>query len=618
MSSVQAHSQYNVQPLPARQGFSASFVVILISLLFVAIFGGALVGGITTGGNPSDAFFFTIIGASSFAIAVAAFASIRYYITSKKDEEARLRAQGHLPMKESERLDIQGTFTRSEDEEEEHNKRLHQNKRRHSQAPNQRPPRPEQPQQQQRPAPVQQEAPVVPPPRFPVRTPVESRIQEIDAPHTFPGDVSAMSPSSYDLESYGQTTEFTRSEYQGNGYRLNIKPQPRAREQQQQQYARREFDFASVATSARNDGRISTIREDPPEDMNVVKAGNYGNGNISTRVNLNRDPSAARVTPDGQFKEEESDVGLNTPAASNYDVRDDINSVAPDHTSAVYQQTSMSAPPPPPKTASEAGSTVSSMFLKPFAGMFGKKNKNASSEAGYSEASSFVKGSATGKKSTIKVQTVSSASDVGSSAHEGRPPMPGRKTGDDKRQTIGGDRYAPSTPGNNSTYSIPPPRRIPNTPESEAPSGFQSMAEDSYYSNGVASSTFDPVAHERAMKRIKNNMAPLGATLNDMPVYYEEDESAVESAAPSEVSPGYDVFAPPGPIGIVVDTTEKGCIVHSLKKTSPMQGLINPGDLIVALDDFDVRKMDAASLTKLMAKKSQQKERKFTLIPSQD
>jgi hypothetical protein len=77
-------------------------------------------------------------------------------------------------------------------------------------------------------------------------------------------------------------------------------------------------------------------------------------------------------------------------------------------------------------------------------------------------------------------------------------------------------------------------------------------------------------------------------------------------------------FAPPGPIGIVVDTIDKGCIVHSLKKTSPMQGLINPGDLIVALDDFDVREMDAASLTKLMAKKSQQKERKFTLIPAEE
>lgn len=76
----------------------------------------------------------------------------------------------------------------------------------------------------------------------------------------------------------------------------------------------------------------------------------------------------------------------------------------------------------------------------------------------------------------------------------------------------------------------------------------------------------------------------------------------------------YDVFAPSGPIGIVVDTSKNGPAVHSLKSTSPMLGLINPGDLIIALDDEDTRKMTAASLTRLMAKKSRQKERKITLL----
>jgi hypothetical protein len=76
----------------------------------------------------------------------------------------------------------------------------------------------------------------------------------------------------------------------------------------------------------------------------------------------------------------------------------------------------------------------------------------------------------------------------------------------------------------------------------------------------------------------------------------------------------FDVFAPPGPIGIVVDTSKEGPAVHSLKSTSPMLGLINPGDLIIALDDEDTRIMTAASLTRLMAKKSRQKERKITLL----
>jgi hypothetical protein len=79
----------------------------------------------------------------------------------------------------------------------------------------------------------------------------------------------------------------------------------------------------------------------------------------------------------------------------------------------------------------------------------------------------------------------------------------------------------------------------------------------------------------------------------------------------------YDVFAPAGPIGIVVDTTKEGPAVHSLKSTSPMLGLINPGDLIVGLDDQDTRSMTAATLTRLMAKKSSQKERKITLLATE-
>lgn len=76
----------------------------------------------------------------------------------------------------------------------------------------------------------------------------------------------------------------------------------------------------------------------------------------------------------------------------------------------------------------------------------------------------------------------------------------------------------------------------------------------------------------------------------------------------------YDVFAPAGQIGIIVDTTKDGPAVHSLKSNSPMLGLINPGDLIVGLDDQDTRAFTAATLTRLMAKKAHQKERKITLL----
>jgi hypothetical protein len=85
--------------------------------------------------------------------------------------------------------------------------------------------------------------------------------------------------------------------------------------------------------------------------------------------------------------------------------------------------------------------------------------------------------------------------------------------------------------------------------------------------------------------------------------------------APSVKRSGlYDVFAPSGPLGIVVDTTRDGPVVHSMKPTSPLLGLITPGDLIVGLDDMDTRSMTAATLTRLMAKRAHQAERKITLL----
>lgn len=140
----------------------------------------------------------------------------------------------------------------------------------------------------------------------------------------------------------------------------------------------------------------------------------------------------------------------------------------------------------------------------------------------------------------------------------------------------------------------------------------------------AASSTFDPQAHERALQKMRANQGSIGANpigASPMPINYDDDDDKESSVAPSSVfqsALSYDVFAPPGALGIVVDTTEKGCIVHSLKKSSPMQGLMNKGDLIIGLDDFDVRNMNAASLTKLMARKAGQAERKFTLEQNND
>jgi hypothetical protein len=103
---------------------------------------------------------------------------------------------------------------------------------------------------------------------------------------------------------------------------------------------------------------------------------------------------------------------------------------------------------------------------------------------------------------------------------------------------------------------------------------------------------------------------PMGETEQEQ---YRESHST--GSAPSMKKTGtFDVFAPPGPLGIVVDTGKEGPVVHSLKPSSVLLGLVTPGDLIVGLDDMDTRGMTAATLTRMMAKRSNQKERKITLL----
>ncbi|KAL7458419.1 hypothetical protein ACHAWC_009996, partial [Mediolabrus comicus] len=64
------------------------------------------------------------------------------------------------------------------------------------------------------------------------------------------------------------------------------------------------------------------------------------------------------------------------------------------------------------------------------------------------------------------------------------------------------------------------------------------------------------------------------------------------------------VYAPAGKLGIIVDSSTEGPVVHSLKDGSPLVGNVFIGDLIVAVDDEDTSDWSAHFLTKLVARKS--------------
>lgn len=246
---------------------------------------------------------------------------------------------------------------------------------------------------------------------------------------------------------------------------------------------------------------------------------------------------------------------------------------------------------PTTPAASEVGSLTSNFF-----GIFGNLKKTISENGIPNHSNSFVE-----KNSTPLP-----------------PPPPHRSQQQLKKGRLPFNPIIASS--NKSSFSIPLPRRLPPTPIGiETFSDTQSTAGSAY-----ASSAFDEQAHQRALQKLhKKNQSTLGANSlggNTMPMYYEDDDDDRKETATrsdDDLPPNnltYDVFAPPGALGIVVDSNERGCIIHSLKKSSPMIGMMNRGDLIIAVDDFDVQNMSAASLTKLMASKAQQTERKFTLV----
>lgn len=73
------------------------------------------------------------------------------------------------------------------------------------------------------------------------------------------------------------------------------------------------------------------------------------------------------------------------------------------------------------------------------------------------------------------------------------------------------------------------------------------------------------------------------------------------------------VIAPPGKLGIVIDTTLEGPVVHKINPQSPLEGTLFPGDIIVAIDDVDTRAMSASAITALMVRTANLR-RKLTVL----
>jgi len=75
------------------------------------------------------------------------------------------------------------------------------------------------------------------------------------------------------------------------------------------------------------------------------------------------------------------------------------------------------------------------------------------------------------------------------------------------------------------------------------------------------------------------------------------------------------IFAPPGKLGVVIDTPDDGApVVHAVKETSVVVDKVKVGDKLVAVDDEDVRTLTAIKVSKLISRKSANPSRKLTIL----
>jgi C-terminal processing protease CtpA/Prc len=75
------------------------------------------------------------------------------------------------------------------------------------------------------------------------------------------------------------------------------------------------------------------------------------------------------------------------------------------------------------------------------------------------------------------------------------------------------------------------------------------------------------------------------------------------------------INAPPGKLGVVIDTPDDGApVVHAVKDSSVIADQIRVGDKLVAVDNEDVRSLTAIKVSKLISRKGANPSRKLTVV----
>ena len=100
----------------------------------------------------------------------------------------------------------------------------------------------------------------------------------------------------------------------------------------------------------------------------------------------------------------------------------------------------------------------------------------------------------------------------------------------------------------------------------------------------------------------------------------QEGEGNVKKSSVASYSRLYEVRAPPGPLGIIVDNSPSGLgtVIAVVKSTSPLKHMVNVGDKIVMVDDVDTSKKSAVALGQWIMKKPYTEEQVLILMAKEE
>jgi len=136
------------------------------------------------------------------------------------------------------------------------------------------------------------------------------------------------------------------------------------------------------------------------------------------------------------------------------------------------------------------------------------------------------------------------------------------------------------------------------------------LGEDAAFSTATDSLTAD-----YDFQKVYRNSQPSvvdSHTGSDPSSFLAKDDITLEAEYHNEPQIRFEVEAPAGLLGLVLETSEDGVpVVHAIKESSCLAGEVQVGDRLVCVDDEDVTSLLASSVSRLIASKKENPVRTF-------